>query len=52
MKIKLVLVKSEHDYQNAWTETKIFEVDIPLNAKDGWNVVGAEWPKESEGEGK
>lgn len=57
MKIKLILARTACDnVSSAWTEIKTVEVEIPLNKQHEqrnsafpWQVIGAEWPEESEG---
>ena len=46
MKINLVLARLRYNPEMVWTETKIVEVEIPLNKKEDWEVIGAEWSKE------
>ena len=44
MKIKLVLARIGYNPEITWTETKTVEVELPLDKKDDWEVIGAEWP--------
>ncbi len=46
MKVKLVLARIGYNPEITWTETKTVEVEIPLNKKGDWEIIGAEWPKE------
>ncbi len=46
MKIKLVLARMRYNPEIAWTETKTVEVELPINEKGDWEVIGAEWPIE------
>lgn len=46
MKIKLVLARMGYNPEITWTETKTVEVELPLDKKDDWEVIGAEWPIE------
>lgn len=50
MKIKLILARTTYGPFNVGTEFKNIEVDIPLNKQNGWQVIGAEWPKEARDE--
>lgn len=43
MRIKLILQRTGTDQYSAWTEFKEIPVEIPLNKKWGWEVVGAIW---------
>ncbi len=43
MKIKLVLARMRYNPEIAWTETKTVEVELPINEKGDWEVIGAEW---------
>lgn len=52
MKIQLVLGRTIYDYQTSWADTKIFEVEIPIEKQDpgdgfgNYNVIGCRWPEE------
>ena len=49
MKIKLVLGKTESDNVSvAWTAIKIIEVELPIKKKDGWHLMGAQWPDDEQ----
>lgn len=43
MVVKLILARTNYDAITAWTDIKTVEVNLPLGAQDGWNVVGADW---------
>ena len=43
MTIKLILARTNHDAITAWTDIKTVEVNLPLGAQEGWNVIGADW---------
>ena len=43
MTIKLILARKSHDAITAWTDIKTVEVNLPLVAQEGWNVIGADW---------
>lgn len=43
MVIKLILAKTNYDAITAWTDIKTVDVELPLAAQDGWNVIGADW---------
>lgn len=43
MRIKLILQRTGTDQYSAWNEFKEIPVEIPLNEKWGWEVVGAIW---------
>lgn len=43
MVIKLILEKTNYDGFSTWTEIKTVDVELPLAAQDGWNVIGADW---------
>lgn len=43
MIIKLILARTNRDAITAWTEIKTVEVNLPLVAQEGWNVIGADW---------
>ena len=48
MKIKLVLSRTRYNPEITWSETKIVEVELPLDKKGDWEVIGAVWPIEEE----
>lgn len=41
MTIKLILARTNYDAITAWTDIKTVEVNLPLVAQEGWNVIGA-----------
>ena len=43
MVIKLILSKTNYDGLTAWSDIKTVDVELPLAAQDGWNVIGADW---------
>ena len=43
MTIKLILSKTNYDGLTAWVDIKTVDVELPLAAQDGWNVIGADW---------
>ena len=43
MKVKLILIRTNHSEITAWTDIKTVEVNLPLVSQDGWNVIGADW---------
>lgn len=43
MIIKLILARTNYDAITAWTDIKTVEVNLPLVAQEGWNVIGADW---------
>lgn len=43
MTIKLILARTNYDAITAWTDIKTVEVNLPLVAQEGWNVIGADW---------
>lgn len=52
MKVKLVLARTMWDPEMTWKDTRIFEVEIPLDKQDPdnrgcYNVVGCYWPEEA-----
>ncbi len=52
MTIKLILARTNYDTSTTWTDIKTVEVNLPLVAQEGWNVIGADWlrqPAETEG---
>ena len=48
MKIKLILQRTGTDQYSAWNEFKEIPVEIPLNEKWGWEVVGAIWEEDAQ----
>lgn len=48
MTVKLILTKKVHDPMNTWTEIKTVDVEILIDMQDGWNVIGAERPDQTE----
>lgn len=48
MKIKLVLARMMYNPEITWTQTKTVEVELPIDIKDDWEVIGAEWPEAKE----
>lgn len=51
MKVKLILGRTLWDPQIIWTDTKIMEVEIPLDKQnpDGqgcYQIIGCCWPEE------
>ena len=46
MRIKLILQRTGTDQYSAWNEFKEVPVEIPLNEKWGWEVVGAIWEED------
>ena len=42
MTIKLILARKNYDAITTWTEIKTVEVNLPLVAQAGWNVIGAD----------
>lgn len=50
MNIKLILGRTLNDQETSWVDTKIIEVEIPLEKQnpDGYgnyNVIGCTWPE-------
>ena len=52
MRIKLMLQRTGTDQYSAWNEFKEIPVEIPLNKKWGWEVVGAIWEEDAQNIGK
>lgn len=52
MRIKLLLQRTGTDQYSAWNEFKEIPVEIPLNKKCGWEVVGAIWEEDAQNIGK
>ena len=48
MRIKLILQRTGTDQYSAWNEFKEIPVEIPLNEKWGWEVVGAIWEEDAQ----
>ena len=48
MRIKLILQRTGTDQYSAWNEFKEIPVEIPLNEKCGWEVVGAIWEEDAQ----
>lgn len=46
MKIKLILQKTGDDGFSAWHEFKEIPIEIPIEKKDGWEVLGAIWEEQ------
>lgn len=52
MKICLVLSKTEFDEVGTpYPAIKTIDIVIPLEKRDGWNVIGAEWKEDNDAEG-
>ena len=43
MVLRIILAKTEHDYQTTWTDIKTIEVETDFMFVDEWHVIGGEF---------